>query len=106
MLLQLCCIDTDKDKKELVEVLSPMKKDGRCYYDEVNSYPLGQVGANLLHLARVAILYANQLRNRSTSDATVLLDKAKYFLENCIRLLMPKIISLVSISTCCLVMQF
>ncbi|KAK4783111.1 hypothetical protein SAY86_007485 [Trapa natans] len=45
-----------------------------------------QIGANMLHLARVAMQYSDQLKNRSISDTTILLDKAKYFLENCIRI--------------------
>lgn len=45
-----------------------------------------QVGSNELHLARVAILSANQLRKVNISEATAELDKGKLLLDNSIRI--------------------
>ncbi|OWM64377.1 hypothetical protein CDL15_Pgr020344 [Punica granatum] len=58
-----------------------------------------QTGANMLHLARVAMLYSNQLRSRSASDATIQLEKAKDFLENCIRISQQVLIKLMKQKT-------
>ncbi|XP_068642016.1 uncharacterized protein [Aristolochia californica] len=45
-----------------------------------------QVGANMLHLARVARLNSNQVRKRNISEANIELDKAKHLLDNSIRI--------------------
>ncbi|KAL4324156.1 hypothetical protein GQ457_11G005370 [Hibiscus cannabinus] len=45
-----------------------------------------QIGANMLHIARVAMLNSNQLRRTHASDAIAELDKAKGLLNNAIRI--------------------
>lgn len=44
-----------------------------------------QVGSNKLHLARVVMLNASQLRKVNISEAIAELDKAKLLLDNSIR---------------------
>ncbi|XP_022772044.1 kinesin light chain isoform X4 [Durio zibethinus] len=45
-----------------------------------------QIGANMLHIARVVMLNSNQLRRMHVSDAIAELDKAKGLLNNAIRI--------------------
>ncbi|KAE8713351.1 40S ribosomal protein S28-like [Hibiscus syriacus] len=45
-----------------------------------------QIGANMLHIARVAMLNSDQHRNTNISDAIAELDKAKGLLNNAIRI--------------------
>ncbi|XP_010271352.1 PREDICTED: uncharacterized protein LOC104607409 isoform X2 [Nelumbo nucifera] len=45
-----------------------------------------QIGANMLHMARIAMLYSNQLRKVDISKASAELDKAKVLLNNSIRI--------------------
>ncbi|XVF20495.1 hypothetical protein REPUB_Repub12eG0005400 [Reevesia pubescens] len=45
-----------------------------------------QIGANMLHIARVGMLKSNQLRRMHVSDAIAELDKAKGLLNNAIRI--------------------
>lgn len=44
-----------------------------------------QIGANMLHIARVAMLNSNQLRKLGISGASEELEKAKDLLDNSIR---------------------
>ncbi|XP_044467401.1 uncharacterized protein LOC123197259 isoform X2 [Mangifera indica] len=45
-----------------------------------------QISANMLHIARVAMLNSNQLRKRHASEAIAELDRAKELLDNSIRI--------------------
>lgn len=53
--------------------------DGTCFF------LLGQIAANMLHIARVAMLNSNRLRKLHISEAIAELDKAKFFLYNSTR---------------------
>ncbi|KAF9599803.1 hypothetical protein IFM89_001749 [Coptis chinensis] len=45
-----------------------------------------QIGANMLHMARLAMLHSNQLMKADVSEASSQLDKAKDLLDNSIRI--------------------
>jgi hypothetical protein len=62
-----------------------MKFSLHVFHTRLASVLCGQIAANLLHIARVAMLNSNRLRKINISEAIAELDKAKDLLHSSTR---------------------